>query len=76
MNTAIHHLDKPHQTLQLPLDFHDKQNRQGCIAIHDDSFYTPPTMHLAFIAGASLFSGLFHFNFFDILLKTSTSEYS
>jgi hypothetical protein len=76
MNTVIHHLDKHYQPLQLSIDFHDNQNRQGCIAIHEDSLYTLPTMHLAFVAGASLFSGLFHFNFFVILFKMSTSEYS
>jgi hypothetical protein len=32
MNTIIHHLDKPHQPLQLPLDFHDNHHRQGCVA--------------------------------------------
>jgi hypothetical protein len=51
MNTTIHHLDKPNQPLQLPLDFHDNQKRQGCVAIHDDSLYTLPITHLAFRMG-------------------------
>jgi hypothetical protein len=51
MNKIIHHLDKPHEPLQLPLDFPDNQNRQGCVAIHEDSLYTPPTMHLTFHMG-------------------------
>jgi hypothetical protein len=44
---AIHHLDRSHQPLRLPLDFHDNQNHQGCVAVHEDSLYTPPTTHLA-----------------------------
>jgi hypothetical protein len=48
MNTTIHHLDKPHQPLQLALDFHDNQSHQGCVVIHEDSLYRPPTTHLAF----------------------------
>jgi hypothetical protein len=51
MNMAIYHLDKPHQPLQLLLDFHDNQNRQGCVTIHGDSLCTPPTTHLAFHMG-------------------------
>jgi hypothetical protein len=51
MNIVIHHLDKPHQPLQLALDFHDNQNRQGCVAVHEDSLYTPPITHLAFHIG-------------------------
>jgi hypothetical protein len=51
MNTTIHHLDKPHQPLKLPLDFHDNQNRKGCVAVHEDSLCTPPTTHLAFRIG-------------------------
>jgi hypothetical protein len=43
MDMAIHHLDKPHQPLQLALDFHDNQNPQGCVVIHEDSLYTLPT---------------------------------
>jgi hypothetical protein len=50
---TIHHLDKPHQPLQLPLDFHDNQDHQGCVVIHEDSLYTPPTTHLAFRMGAT-----------------------
>jgi hypothetical protein len=50
---AIHHLDKPHQPLQLALDFHDNQSHQGCIAVHEDSLYRPPTMHLAFHMGTT-----------------------
>jgi hypothetical protein len=53
MNMAIHHLDKPHQPLQLALDFHDNQNCQECVVIHEDSLYTPPTMHLAFRMGTT-----------------------
>jgi hypothetical protein len=53
MNTIIHHLDKPHQSLQLPLNFHDNQNCQGCVAIHEDSLYIPPTTHLAFRMGTT-----------------------
>jgi hypothetical protein len=36
---AIHHLDKPHQPLQLVLDFYDNQSHQGCVVIHEDSLY-------------------------------------
>jgi hypothetical protein len=48
---AIHHLNKPHQPLQLALDFHDNQSHRGCVAIHEDSLYRPPTTHLAFRMG-------------------------
>jgi hypothetical protein len=51
MNTAIHHLVKPHQPLQLALDFHDNQSHQGCVAVHEDSLYRPPTTHLAYRMG-------------------------
>jgi hypothetical protein len=51
MNTAIHHLDEPHQALHLTLDFHDNPSRQACVAINEDSLYRPPTMHLAFHMG-------------------------
>jgi hypothetical protein len=51
MNMTIHHLDKPHQPLQLALDFYDNPSRQGCVAIHEDSLYRPPTMHLSFHMG-------------------------
>jgi hypothetical protein len=53
MNTVIHHLDNPHQPLQLALDFHDNQSHQGCVAIHEDSHYRPPTTHLAFHMGTT-----------------------
>jgi hypothetical protein len=53
MNTTIHHLDKPHQPLQLALDFHDNPSRQGCVAIHEDSLYRLQTMHLAFHMGTT-----------------------
>jgi hypothetical protein len=48
---AIHHLDKPHQPLQLALDFYDNQSQQGCVAVYEDSLYRAPTMHLAFRMG-------------------------
>jgi hypothetical protein len=53
MNMTIHHLDKPHQPLQLALDFHDNQSHQGCVAVHEDSLYRPPTTHLAFLMGTT-----------------------
>jgi hypothetical protein len=51
MNTAIHHLDKPHQALHLTLDFHDNPSCQACVAVHEDSLYRPPTMHFTFHIG-------------------------
>jgi hypothetical protein len=51
MNTTIHHLNKHHQPLQLALDFHDNPSRQGCVVVHENSLYRPPTMHLAFDMG-------------------------
>jgi hypothetical protein len=48
MNITIYHFDKPHQPLQLAFDFHDNPSRQGCVAVHEDSLYRSPTMHLAF----------------------------
>jgi hypothetical protein len=51
MNNEIHHLDKPHQSLQLAHDSDDNQSYQGCVAIHEDSLYRPPTTHLAFCMG-------------------------
>jgi hypothetical protein len=53
MDMAIHHLNKPHQPLQVALDFHYNQNCQGCVAVHEDSLYTPPTTHLAFHMGTT-----------------------
>jgi hypothetical protein len=53
MNTTIHHLDKSHQPVQLPRDCHDNQNHPGCVAVHEDSLYTPPTTHLAFCMGTT-----------------------
>jgi hypothetical protein len=53
MNTAIRHLDKPNQPLQLALDFHDNLNCQGCVAVHEDSLYRPPTMHIDFHMGTT-----------------------
>jgi hypothetical protein len=51
MNSVVHHLDKPHQPLELALDFHDNQSSQGCVAVHEDSLYRPPTTHLSFCMG-------------------------
>jgi hypothetical protein len=51
MNTTSHHLDKPRQPLQLAHDFHGNPSRQGCVGVHEDSLYIPPTMHLAFHMG-------------------------
>jgi hypothetical protein len=48
---TIHHFDKPHQHLQLALNFHHNQSHQRCVAIHEDSLYRPPTTHLAFRMG-------------------------
>jgi hypothetical protein len=53
INKAIHHLDKPYQPLQLALNFHDNQNHHECVAVHENSLYTPPTMHLAFHLGTT-----------------------
>jgi hypothetical protein len=53
MNMAIHYLDKSHQPLQLALNFYDNQSHQGCVAVHNDSLYRPPTMHLAFHMGTT-----------------------
>jgi hypothetical protein len=53
MNMAIHHLHKPHQPLQLALDFYDNPSCQGCVAVNEDSLYRPPTMHLAFHMGTT-----------------------
>jgi hypothetical protein len=53
MNMTIHHPDKPHQPLQLPLNFHDNHNRQGCVSVLEDSLYTPPITHLAFHMGTT-----------------------
>jgi hypothetical protein len=53
MNMTIHHLDKPHQPLQLALDFHDNLSHRGCVDVHEDSLYRPPTMDLAFHMGTT-----------------------
>jgi hypothetical protein len=53
MNTAIHHLNKPHHALHLTLDFQDNLSHQVCVVIHKDSLYRPPTMHLAFHMGTT-----------------------
>jgi hypothetical protein len=38
---------------KLALDFHDNQNRHGCVAVHEDSLYRPPTTNLAFRMGTT-----------------------